>query len=142
MTEHRIIQAKPFLKWAGGKTQLLPTLDCFLPKVFPTQQNATYIEPFVGGGAMLFYMLRTYSNIKRAVVNDINPHLITTYKVIRDLPGELIELLEDTDHNGTLLLLGVGIPFHSILHRHLYYKYWLLSQNLHNREKHLHSAEA
>ena len=99
MTEHRIIQAKPFLKWAGGKTQLLPTLDCFLPKVFPTQQNATYIEPFVGGGAMLFYMLRTYSNIKRAVVNDINPHLITTYKVIRDLPGELIELLEDTQHD-------------------------------------------
>lgn len=87
--------AKPFLKWAGGKTQLLPTLDSFLPKKYRCENDITYIEPFVGGGAMLFYMLQKYRNIKRAVINDINPHLITTYRVIRDKPYSLIDALTD-----------------------------------------------
>ena len=52
------IKAKPFLKWAGGKTQLLPIIDSFLPKSFQKENNITYIEPFVGGGAMLFFMLQ------------------------------------------------------------------------------------
>lgn len=86
-------KAKPFLKWAGGKTQLLPTLDSFLPATFKNEPNVTYIEPFVGGGAMLFFMLQKYPNIKRAIINDINPHLITTYRVIRDEPTRLIDFL-------------------------------------------------
>lgn len=88
-------KAKPFLKWAGGKTQLLPTIDSFLPNSFRKEKNITYIEPFVGGGAMLFFLLQKYPNIKRAVINDINPHLITTYTVIRDNPHSLIETLEN-----------------------------------------------
>lgn len=88
-------KAKPFLKWAGGKTQLLPTLDSFLPETFRREDDVTYIEPFVGGGAMLFFMLQKYSNIKRAVVNDINPHLIKTYTVIRDEPFSLIDTLNE-----------------------------------------------
>lgn len=88
-----IIKAKPFLKWAGGKTQLLPTLDAFLPFSLTKEPNVTYIEPFVGGGAMLFFMLQKYPNITRAVINDINPHLINAYKVIRNQPELLIELL-------------------------------------------------
>lgn len=47
-------KARPFLKWAGGKTQLLSTLDSFLPESFHKKYETTYIEPFVGGGAMLF----------------------------------------------------------------------------------------
>lgn len=43
-------KAKPFLKWAGGKTQLLPTIDSFLPETFRGEDDVTYIEPFVGGG--------------------------------------------------------------------------------------------
>lgn len=86
-------KAKPFLKWAGGKTQLLPTIDSFLPEVFHSEDDVTYIEPFVGGGAMLFFMLQKYPNIKRAIVNDINPHLIKTYAVIRDEPFSLIDTL-------------------------------------------------
>ncbi|MDE5650011.1 MAG: DNA adenine methylase [Duncaniella sp.] len=89
------IKAKPFLKWAGGKTQLLPTIDSFLPDTFRSEDEVTYIEPFVGGGAMLFYMLQKYPNIKRAVINDINPHLIKTYIVIRDEPYSLIDALNE-----------------------------------------------
>lgn len=88
-------KAKPFLKWAGGKTQLLSTIDSFLPESFRRKEDVTYIEPFVGGGAMLFYMLQKYPNIKRAVINDINPRLIKTYTVIRDNPCALIGTLKD-----------------------------------------------
>lgn len=91
-------KAKPFLKWAGGKTQLLPTIDYFLPESFRTEKKVTYIEPFVGGGAMLFYMLQTYPNIKKAIINDINPHLINAYRVIRDTPDLLIAALKEIEN--------------------------------------------
>lgn len=93
-TEKRY-KAKPFLKWAGGKTQLLPTIDHYLPESFSTQENVTYIEPFVGGGAMLFYMLQKYPNIKKAIINDINIHLVKTYTIIRNSPDKLIKTLTD-----------------------------------------------
>ena len=85
-------EAKPFLKWAGGKGQLLSQLDAHLPADLQGQ-SFTYIEPFVGGGAMLFYMLRKYPNITHAVINDINPHLITAYRIIKEQPNELIQQL-------------------------------------------------
>lgn len=92
-------KAKPFLKWAGGKTQLLPTIDSFLPSNFKNEKDVTYIEPFVGGGAMLFYMLQNYPNIKKAIINDINTHLIKAYKVIRDDAYSLIEVLKDLQNS-------------------------------------------
>ncbi len=85
-------EAKPFLKWAGGKGQLLSQLDKHLP-VELYQQEFTYVEPFVGGGAMLFHMLRMFPNMKKVVVNDINSHLITAYRVVREHPSELIKEL-------------------------------------------------
>lgn len=88
-------KARPFLKWAGGKSQLLSTIDSFLPDTFKYEDDVTYIEPFVGGGAMLFYMLQKYSNIKRAVINDINPRLIKTYFVIKNEPYSLIDALNE-----------------------------------------------
>ena len=88
-------KARPFLKWAGGKTQLLPTIDSFLPESFGRAKDITYIEPFVGGGAMLFFMLQKYPNIKKAIINDINPHLINTYTIIRDNPHSLIDSLTE-----------------------------------------------
>lgn len=96
-------KAKPFLKWAGGKTQLLPTIESFLPESFRKEKEVTYIEPFVGGGAMLFFMLQNYPNIKRAIVNDINPHLVKTYTVIRDTPYALIDSLKGIQENYRLL---------------------------------------
>ena len=84
--------AKPFLKWAGGKGQLLSQLDEHLPDDL-LRQPFTYIEPFVGGGAMLFHMLRIFPNITHAVINDINPHLVTAYRAIKQHPDELIRRL-------------------------------------------------
>lgn len=90
-------KAKPFIKWVGGKSQLIEQLDAQLPADFDSWENVTYIEPFVGGGAMLFYMLQRYPNIKRAVINDINPDLATCYRTVRDNPEELIESLRETE---------------------------------------------
>lgn len=88
-------KAKPFIKWVGGKTQLIEQLSALLPTDFALWENATYIEPFVGGGAMLFYMLQNYPNIKSAVINDINPDLTLCYKVVRDEPKKLIQSLNE-----------------------------------------------
>ena len=86
-------KAKPFVKWVGGKGQLIEQLEALLPADFAERENVTYIEPFVGGGAMLFYMLQTCPNIKSAVINDINPDLTLCYQVVRDNPTELIKSL-------------------------------------------------
>lgn len=87
------MDAKPFVKWAGGKRGLLKTLDELLPANFLNMPNVTYIEPFVGGGAMLFHMLTKYKNIRRAVINDINPDLIHCYQLIKSNPQVLIRHL-------------------------------------------------
>ena len=89
------MKAKPFVKWVGGKTQLIEQLEDLLPADFDKWENVTYIEPFVGGGAMLFYMLQAHSNIKSAVINDINPDLTTCYRVVRDEPKKLVESLTE-----------------------------------------------
>ena len=70
--QNNVMIAKPFVKWAGGKGSIISQLIANLPQHFAEQPNVTYIEPFVGGGAMLFYMLTHYPNIKRAVINDVN----------------------------------------------------------------------
>jgi DNA adenine methylase len=85
--------AKPFLKWAGGKTQLISDIKKALPDNLG-QENFTYIEPFVGSGAVLFWILSNYPNLNKAVINDINEDLINTYKAIATKPNELISLLE------------------------------------------------
>ena len=90
-------KAKPFIKWVGGKSQLIDQLDMQLPADFGNWANVTYIEPFVGGGAMLFYMLQRYPNIEHAVINDINPDLVTCYRTVRDNPKQLIESLADIE---------------------------------------------
>jgi DNA adenine methylase len=78
-------QVKPFLKWAGGKRQLLPQLQNHLPK---PNTYLKYYEPFVGGGALLFTLQPTL-----ATINDSNSELINCYEVIRDSPQELIDAL-------------------------------------------------
>lgn len=89
--------AKPFIKWVGGKGQLIEQLTNLLPKDFRCWKDTTYIEPFVGGGAMLFYMLQHFPNIKHAVINDINTDLTTCYQTIRDNAEELILSLKDIE---------------------------------------------
>jgi len=88
---------QPFVKWAGGKRGLIPQLVAHLPLDF-AQQNVTYIEPFAGGGAMLFYMLEHYPNINRAVINDINPALYNCYMQIQGNHLALINELRQLEH--------------------------------------------
>lgn len=78
------VAIKPFLKWAGGKTQLIPELSKYIPTSFNK-----YIEPFIGGGAFFFYL-----NPEKAIISDSNEELITTYKAVRDNVEEIIEILD------------------------------------------------
>lgn len=92
------MEAKPFIKWVGGKGQLLCQLDSLLPDDFSARAGTTYVEPFVGGGAMLFHVLSHYPNVKRAVINDINPDLTACYRAVRNTPRQLIGQLADVQN--------------------------------------------
>ena len=74
---------KPFLKWAGGKSQVLPTLRRFIPRAFKR-----YFEPFLGGGALYFDLGPT-----QAYLSDANPELINCYNVVKESSEELLSLL-------------------------------------------------
>lgn len=81
---------KPFLKWAGGKGQLLKEIEKYYP--FESGKITKYAEPFVGGGAVLFDILCKYE-LEEIYISDINCELINTYTVVRDNIEELIQLL-------------------------------------------------
>ena len=83
-------KVKPFLKWAGGKGQLLPEIEKYYP--FADKKITKYAEPFVGGGAVLFDVLSKYE-LKEVYISDINAELINTYRIIRDNIYELISML-------------------------------------------------
>ena len=91
------MNAKPFIKWAGGKSKLLDTIDVRIPKDF-LYQSVTYIDPFVGGGAVLFHMLKKHPNFNRVIINDINPALINCYRIIQRNPKQLIAGLRDLEN--------------------------------------------
>ncbi len=81
--------AKPFLKWAGGKTQLLTSLQCYIPNSF-----VKYIEPFIGGGAFFFSL-----NHPNSIIADLNEELIITYGQVKDNVYSLIDILENYENN-------------------------------------------
>lgn len=88
-----VSEAKPFIKWAGGKGQLLPVIS----KSYPDGLGETirkYAEPFIGGGAVLFDILNKYE-LDEVYISDINEELIGTYRTIRDDVEELLELLSE-----------------------------------------------
>ena len=87
------VEPKPFVKWAGGKRQLLAELEKNFPKQF-----GTYFEPFLGGGAVLFDLLAKKPNLKCSV-SDLNSDLVLAYVTIRDKLGRLIESLENHSKN-------------------------------------------
>lgn len=92
------VAAKPFLKWAGGKTQLLNDFNKRLPEeIRDSGTIKRYIEPFVGGGAMFFFLKRKY-NIKESFLFDINQELIIAYKVIQHDFRALIDKLSEINH--------------------------------------------
>jgi DNA adenine methylase len=83
------IEPKPFVKWAGGKRQLLPIIEKHLPSEY-----GTYFEPFLGGGAVLFHMLYKNPEI-RCEVSDLNSDLVLAYVTIRDRLEGLISSLRN-----------------------------------------------
>lgn len=87
------MQPRPFVKWAGGKRQLIPILDENLPETF-----GTYFEPFLGGGALLFHILARQSG-KRCSISDLNSDLVLAYATIRDRINDLVSSLKDHEKN-------------------------------------------
>lgn len=85
--------AKPFLKWAGGKTQLINSISNSLPNYLKNHENLVYAEPFIGSGAFLFWFLQAFPNTKKAIINDINPDLYKAYCIIKGEHENLIKEL-------------------------------------------------
>jgi len=85
--------ARPFLKWAGGKGQLLDKFSSFYPQGLLSGTVTTYIEPFVGGGAVLFDVLQRFG-VERAIIVDTNKELINCYKCVKEDVIQLIAKLK------------------------------------------------
>lgn len=90
--DYKKIKARPFLKWAGGKGQLLTEIAEYYP--FEKGNINRYVEPFVGGGAVLFDILSKYK-LEYVCINDINIDLINTYRTIQRDTDKLIDILEN-----------------------------------------------
>ncbi len=82
---------KPFIKWAGGKNFVLASLQNFFPS---KQNNFNYAEPFLGGGAMFFYLANNF-NLQKIVLNDVSPKLIATYLAVQKYCKQLVVLLNN-----------------------------------------------
>ena len=91
--EQILATPKPFVKWAGGKRQLIPILHQNLPEAF-----GTYYEPFLGGGALLFHIL-TDKNGQKCSISDLNSDLVLAYTTIRDRIDALISSLKSHEKN-------------------------------------------
>ncbi len=82
--------AKPFLKWAGGKGQLVKEIDARLPAGLRTGHIRKYLEPFAGGGAVFFHVAQHYSSIEHFHLGDVNQDLISCYSVVKESVESLI----------------------------------------------------
>lgn len=85
--------AKPFLKWVGGKTQLIDQLDSNVPPELREGRIESYIEPFVGGGSFFFHVAQRYK-LEKLIIADSNQDLILAYRTIRDRLDLLIDSLQ------------------------------------------------
>jgi DNA adenine methylase len=89
-------QVRPFLKWAGGKTQLLPEFAARFPPELRAGDLRRYVEPFVGGGAV-FFMVATSYPVQECLIWDANPDLVTAYAVVKRDPEGLIRKLRELE---------------------------------------------
>jgi len=111
-------QAKPFLKWAGGKSQLLPALRALYPHELRSGKIRRYIEPFLGGGAVFFDVMQGYS-VDDAHLFDINEELILSYSVVKHDPLALADALAEL--RARYLALGIderGILYYDVRSRY------------------------
>lgn len=97
-------EAAPVLKWAGGKGQLLPQLRERYPKGLEQGRLTTYIEPFFGGGAVFFDLIKSYQTLEQVYLCDVNPELVVLYSVIQKDVNALLAELRDLE--ASYLALG------------------------------------
>lgn len=121
---------KPIVKWAGGKTQLIPVLQGYLPD-YCYQEKFSLIEPFFGGGAFGLWMLDNYPLMHKLIINDKNSLLVNVYCTIKDHPEELIKSLKEMQD--AYLALDVE-------KRKLYY--YTVRTNFNTQKKQLNSENA
>ena len=88
-------KAKPFLKWAGGKVQLLSQFRQYYPRAFQTGEITRYVEPFLGGGAVFLDVAQRFPSLQEAYLFDINEQLVLVYQVIKQAPDALINALSE-----------------------------------------------
>ncbi|MEO1636275.1 MAG: DNA adenine methylase [Cyanobacteria bacterium J06631_9] len=91
------MQARPFIKWAGGKSRLIEQYKPFLPVDYDT-----YHEPFLGGGALFFYLApQLQAAGKKAFLSDLNPELVNVYRCVRDhVEALIVQLAEHQELHG------------------------------------------
>lgn len=82
-------KVRPFVKWVGGKSKLIPQMEQYYPKELKENKIDVYIEPFVGGGAIIIDILKKY-NIKKTYAFDINKNLINCYNIIKEKVESLV----------------------------------------------------
>lgn len=127
--------AKPFLKWAGGKGQLIHQIDSYLPSQLKSGKISRYIEPFIGGAAIFFHIAQTYS-INELIISDINPELILAYRTVKQDVEVLISFLCDIEkHYLSLDEVGRKEYFYNLRQRFnhkrkvvdysVYQEYWI-----------------
>lgn len=88
--------ARPFLKWVGGKGQSIPRLDANFPQSLNLKEIETYIEPFIGGGAVFFHIAQNYY-VPRKIICDTNPDLIIAYRTVQKKPRQLANFLGELE---------------------------------------------
>jgi len=89
-------KARPFLKWAGGKRQLLPQIDRFLPRALKEGSIQRYVEPFIGSGAVFFHVVQSYP-VRELYIADFNQELVNAYRTIQQRVEELISVLRELE---------------------------------------------
>jgi DNA adenine methylase len=92
-----VLTAKPFIKWVGGKTQLLEQFQHYYPPELGQGQIRRYVEPFLGGGAVFLDLAQRYA-FQEIYLGDINPELVLVYRVVQQDPTRLLEHLEKFRH--------------------------------------------
>jgi DNA adenine methylase len=106
-----MIKARPFIKWVGGKSQLLEQFENYYPQELRKGLIDSYVEPFLGGGALFFQLSQRYK-ITKAYLSDLNKDLVLTYQVIQQRPDELLDfLLTDLLVQSASFTTYTGIPF-------------------------------
>jgi DNA adenine methylase len=93
----RMVQAKPFLKWAGGKGQLIEQMSHFFPQELKLGKVKNYVEPFIGSGAVFFHIAQSYK-VEKYFISDINEELVLAYQTLCADVDSVIDVLAEIQH--------------------------------------------